>query len=356
MLFLLPDPPLLRWCIGVQNPFHEGAVNFGPTCHDAILQKIDHPDRIEAIGTLLHNGGEEITETLCSLNPDILERIRRCVPLLPEHNDMTLKTIEFWYRRFPRLQHVLFCDTAFFAGLPPEASTYAVPLSLRKKGIKRYGGYGICHQHAWNAASQHFGSKTRKALSIYLGDSSNIAAVLDGRAVETTVGFTSIEGILSATGCGDIDPTIVLQLYTSGVSYKEINALLTRESGMTGLTGQKCNYEDLLKSDLGSKREDALNLFCYHIIKYCGALISVLGGVDTILFSCENPEVSMGLIERLCNRFSFLGMLVQRHERTNPDFSVLSDHRSRIQVAVLKFRLWDALFEKTNHFDSRNGG
>jgi acetate kinase len=351
MWLFYPDPPFLRWCKVVRGRFSQDKIKFNPDCFDAVLKKIEGQEPVEFIGTLLYNGGEEIVEPVAPIDRDMIDKARKCVKFLPEHNDISVKTMETWLRRFPRARHRLLCDTAFFSGLPPESSTYAVPYSLRKDGIKRYGGYGFCHQSAWELARTRFGGAAHGILSIYLGDSTNITAIRDGRPVETSIGFTSIEGIPSSTGCGDIDPTIVLQLSSTGMSSKDIHLLLTKESGMTGLLGKGCGYGDL--SD--DKRDRAVNqvrkMFIYQIVKYCGAFISVSGGIDAVVFSAGNIEGSMNVIREICSRLRFLGLGLKEPAGKKDVFIDLTGIGSKIRTAALKFDRWKVLSEMVVQFN-----
>ncbi len=343
LLLFYPDPPFLRWCKVVRGRFSQDKIKFDADCFDAILKKIKGLGPVEAVGTLLYNGGEEIVEPVTPVDSGIMDQVWKCVRFLPEHNDMAAKNMEYWLKHLPRARHRLLCDTAFFTGLPSEASTYAVPFSLRKEGIKRYGGYGFCHQRAWKLAQEHFGEAARRMLSIYLGDSTNVAAICEGRPIETSIGFTSIEGIPSSTGCGDIDPTIVLQLSSTGMSSKDVHAILTRNSGMTGLLGKSCDYADLS----GGKRSAAVNrvrkMIIYQIVKYCGAFISVSGGIDAVVFSAGNIEGSMGVIREICGRLRFLGLNLRKTAGSQGTFVPLTRDGSTVRAAAVKFDRWRML-------------
>ncbi len=347
LLLFNPDPPLLRWCkvIGERTLFNE--TEFDAGCLQHILESIDDPSKIKAVGTLLVNGGDAVREAAQRVTPDDLDRVRDCIKLLPEQNGMTLKTSFFWIERFPDVPHVLVCDTAFFASLPAEASTYAVPMALRKQGIKRYGGDGLCHQQAWEAAIAFYGKELRSVVSIRLGNATTLAAISDGRPAETTVGFTSIEGIPSATGCGDIDPTIVLQLHASGVSYEEINILLTRESGFGGLLGRECGYSDLTREKAGPDIAAVRDFYVYQVVKSIGAFLSVLGGADALLFSCEDPDSSAEMIERIVRHLDFLGVRLKPGAEGKGSLTDLTGSGSAMRVASLRFDLWRTLVQKT---------
>ncbi|OGS21945.1 MAG: hypothetical protein A3J83_00800 [Elusimicrobia bacterium RIFOXYA2_FULL_40_6] len=263
----------------------------------------------EAIGYFLHHGGEKITQTVSILSPKDISKLPETIKYLPEHNDLTIKTIKSCILKYPQSKHVLFCDTAFFSDMPLKAATYAIPYKLRKKGIKKFGGYGLCHQWAYEKAQKLSRKKLEKVLSVYLGNYTNIAAIKNGEPLETSVGFTSVEGIPSSTSCGDIDPTILFQLNSAGMSFKEVNQLLSEKSGLTGLAawpaGKKCSYLDVIGD---KKLSDIKDFFIYNIMKYIGAFISVNGGVDAVIFESEHIKESKGIINELCGRLEFLGV------------------------------------------------
>ncbi|MCX6338775.1 MAG: hypothetical protein NTX71_02505 [Candidatus Aureabacteria bacterium] len=345
ILFFDPFPPLLRWCKAEDRVFLEHRCTYGPQLAEEVTHNVGDIGRIRAIGYLLYNGGGEITAPASLLSRDILVSVERCIWLLPEHNDLTLKIASYWIDKLPAIPHILFCDTAFFNNLPDEVSTYAVPYELRKKGMQRYGGYGLFHQWAWKKTQAIPGAHSRKLLSVYLGDHTNIAAIHDGMPLETTFGFTSLEGIPSSTGCGDIDPTIVLQLHSSGMSLEEINRLLSNESGLSGLMGERCDFLNLVR-DSDPKRAVVRDILRYNILKYTGAFISILGGVDSIAFLSENMRESLSFIREICHGLEFLGLKLNVIQNENSSFLHLSSGDSRVDVFCMQCNKWEVLLEE----------
>ncbi len=294
-----PNPPFLTWCIEDDNKYQEHNCLSYPEAYTKVCETIGDIERIKTVGYVHHHGGEEIDTPTNILSQQLFHAMEKSIKFLPDKNDITLKVARQWTERLPAAKHVLICDTAFFNALPMDASAYAVPFILYKKGIRRYGGYGICHQWAWEQAQTLLNMPDGKLISIYLGNHTNIAAIKNGKPLETSIGFSPAEGILSSTCCGDIDPTVIFQLQSAGMSLKEINLLLSKESGFTGLVGSRCSYKDVVESENIPDLSQAREILLYGIKKYIGAFISILGGVDAIVFVTKYRDASSKLIKEI---------------------------------------------------------
>jgi acetate kinase len=268
-------------------------------------RELEAPGDICAAGYLLSHGGAEFKEDLCPFTDEVLKKIRKCAPHSPEDNSLALKLIRRFTGALPASRHFLLCDTAFFSGLPLKASSYAIPFKMTKSGIRKYGGFGLCHRNAWEKIT-----KTRcginRLVSVYLGDNTNIAAIRNGNAVETTLGFTSLEGLPSDKTCGDLDSTIIFELYNKGMSFKEINGMLSLASGFRGLAGEKCGFNDLLRGPAAPAHKDITEILQYSIVKYAGAFAAALGGADVVAFSSDNPGLAKEFVSRLQQKLGFL--------------------------------------------------
>jgi acetate kinase len=208
---------------------------------------------------------------------------------MPDENSITLAAVQHGLAAYPRVRHVVLCETGFFATLPPAAAEYAIPQALRQQGVRRYGGFGLAHEWAWDRARQALGLGLGRLVSVFLGNQTSVAAVAGGRAVDTSMGFTGVEGIPSATSCGDIDPTIALQLRAAGMTLPEIGRLLSRESGFAALVGHPCGLAELLAA-ADAATAAARDVFRASVLKQIGAAIAVLGGVEALVFSAREPE------------------------------------------------------------------
>lgn len=331
MVIFEPDPPFVRWCSIKNGRFSRDKLIFDASRLKEIQRKILEEKKGERIvfGYVLPNGGEKIDKPINLLTGELLAKMERCIKFLPEHNGIIYKIASYLSKEFSDASHVLFCDTSFFIGLPEKTSTYAIPYKLRKKGIRRYGGYGLCHEWAWNQARQTFGKDVQRLVSVYLGSSSNIAAIKNAIPIETTIGFTSIEGIPSLNACGDIDPTIIFQLYAQGMSFERINNLLSKESGLNCLFGE------------------APKILQYHIVRYIGAFVSVLGGIDTIVFITENFKTDKNSILRICHFLDCLGFKSRiKINKNSSGNMILSSDSSKIKSLCLHYDKWKILSEK----------
>jgi acetate kinase len=341
LLLFDPDPPYLRWCV-----FEPGAVRasrclFGAEWLQTVKKGAGSLGRVKAVGYLLRHGGDRIKEPVLRVTPQTLGQVEDAVRFLPEFNDITYKVLDRWTQELPGIPHFLFCDTALFSGLPDVAGTYAVPEELREKGVRRYGSYGLVHQWAWEKARSLFGGKVGKMVSVYLGDHTNVAALRDGKSLDTTIGFTPVEGIPSRTGCGDIDATIVFELLSAGMSFREINELLSRKSGFQALLGRRCGYSDLVSGPATVEKTAARDILIYDVLKYVGAFTALLGGLDTLAFATRRPEESTSLIREICGRLDFLPLrLLPDGSAAGEDAWNLSDNSARINVTVFKSDIW----------------
>ncbi len=350
VLLFDPAPPSLQWCKVHGGKLSGGTYEFGHQSDELVRDHIGGLEAVRTVGYVLHHGGEEIDRPVSLMTRDSLKSLERCMRFQPEYNEVTLKAAEFWMSRLPDVRHLLLCDTAYFAKLPPEASDYAVPGKLREDGIRRYGGFGLCHQWAWEHSELFLGHSVRRVISVYLGDHSNVAAIADGSPVDTTIGFTPVEGILSSGGCGDIDPTIVFELHSTGMSLREITRVLSRESGFTGLLGRECGFTDITPGWDEPAISAVREVLCHSLKKSIGAFLSVLGGVDAVVFLCEDPPQSMRLITALCHSLEFLG--ADRRpapEKQGGVWNMVHD-RSNVPILCLTYDKWKIIAEAAHNF------
>ena len=341
LLLFDPEPPYLRWCVFEQGAARSSRCSFGAEWLRTVKKGAGNLGRVKAVGYLLRHGGDRIKEPVLRVTPQTLGEVEDAVRFLPEFNDITCKVLDRWTKELPGVPHFLFCDTAFFSGLPDVAGTYAVPEELREKGVRRYGSYGLVHQWAWEKARSLFGGNVGKMVSVYLGDHTNVAALRDGKSLDTTIGFTPVEGIPSRTGCGDIDATIVFELHSSGMSFREINELLSRKCGFKALLGRRCSYSDLAAGPATVGNAAARDILIYDVLKYIGAFTAVLGGLDTLAFATRHPDESMSLIGEICGRLDFLPVKLHPHSSAaGGDAWNLSDNGARINVSLFKSDIW----------------
>jgi acetate kinase len=258
--------------------------------------------QIKAAGhRLVHGGALFITPT--RITAAALEQLHSVSALAPLHNPPALEAIRWLQQLRPTLPQWACFDTAFHASLPPEASTYALPASWRQLGCRRYGFHGLNHQHVAEAAPCH------RLISAHLGAGCSLAAVRDGRSIDTTMGFTPLEGLVMASRSGSVDPGLLLHLQRLGLSLDELEQGLNRQSGLLGLSELSGDWRDLRSAaaEGHSGAQLALGVFLHRLQREIGAMAASLGGVDQIALSGGIGANDTSLLEQLRIAMAWLG-------------------------------------------------
>ena len=275
----------------------------GPSLADA---------HIVAVGHRVVQGGRYFSGPAL-IDDEVVARIEQLVPLGPLHNPAHLKGIEVGRRLLSDVPHVAVFDTAFFQDLPEEAARYALDREVADTySIRRYGAHGTSHQFVSGAVSEFLGRDDLKQVVLHLGNGASASAVVAGHAVDTSMGLTPLEGLVMGGRTGDIDPAAVFHLVrVAGMSIDEIDHLFNRESGMKGLTGQQDMREVWRLVDAGDQNaRDAIDVYVHRLLKYVGAYIAVMGGVDAITFTAGIGENDSRVRAELCRRLDYLGVRI----------------------------------------------
>ena len=243
-------------------------------------------DSLDAIGHRVVHGGEKLQES-CKIDESVIETIRELIPLAPLHNPANLQGIEVAILKAPHIPQIAVFDTAFHASLQKEAYLYALPYELyEKEGIRRYGFHGTSHAYLAKEAAKALNKELCElnVITLHLGNGASACAIKNGRSIDTSMGFTPLEGLIMGTRCGDIDAEIVLYLQRElGKTPQEIDTLLNKKSGLVGICGENDLREILLREDENAKL--ALKMMVRRIQKYIGSYIVLLENVDAIVFS-----------------------------------------------------------------------
>jgi acetate kinase len=278
----------------------------------------DVPTGLVAVGHRIVHGGPQFCAPVV-LDDATLAALRGVVELAPLHNAPALAAIDQAREALPALPQVAVFDTEFHSTLPEEASTYAVPERWRTQWhVRRYGFHGLAVQWASEQVA------VSRLVVCHLGGGCSVSAVLDGRSVDTTMGFSPLEGVAMATRSGSLDPAAVLYLLRNGsASLDEIEQSLERESGLLGLSGLSSAVEELERSPEPAARL-ALEVYCYRVATAAGAMSVALGGLDAIVFSGGVGEGSALVRALVCRRLRFLGVELddQRNAAAEPDCDV----------------------------------
>ena len=249
---------------------------------------------IVAVGHRVVMGGRDIDGPVL-IDSEVLDTIERVSPLAPLHNPANLATIVAMMELFPGLPHVAVFDTAFFHDLPAAAALYAIDHDLAERhGVRRYGFHGTSHQYVAAKTADVLGRSQvgLRQIVLHLGNGASASAVVDGRAVDTSMGLTPLEGLVMGTRAGDIDPAVVFHLArVAGMDLAQIDQLLNKRSGMLGLTGASDMREvHRLVADGNPEARVGLDVYVHRIKKYLGAYTAIMGGLDTLTFTAGVGE------------------------------------------------------------------
>ena len=272
------------------------------------------------------------------VTPKLLAELHRISPYDPDHMPHEIGLIEAVRRRHPKLRQVACFDTAFHRTMPPVAKLLPIPRRLAAKGIERYGFHGLSYSYLLEDLSRvdPVAAKGRVILA-HLGSGASLAAVRNGRSVDTTMGFTPTAGLVMGTRTGDLDPGLFYYLArTEGMTAPQFQRMVNHESGLLGVSGTSSDIRDLrAREAIDARAAAAVELFCYQARKYIGAFAAALGGLDTLVFSAGIGENSPLIRQRICAGLGFLGIeLDQKRNRQNA--ARISKDRSMVAVRVIR--------------------
>jgi acetate kinase len=288
------------------------------------------PPDVMAVAHRLVHGGDRFRDPVV-VNDEIEAALRGLIELAPIHNAAAVEAIGTARRLFPGLPHVAVFDTAFHATIPAEAATYALPERFRALGIRRYGFHGLSVQWAAERVP------VARLVVCHLGGGCSVTAVRERRSVDTSMGFTPLEGVPMATRSGSVDPGALLYLLRHGLEVAELEHALEHESGLLGLGGHG-SVRELEASD-APEASLALDVFTYRVAGAVAAMAAALDGLDALVFTAGVGENSAGVREQVCARLRFLGVALDAEANRNatPDADVQAPG-SAVRVAVIRAR------------------
>ena len=275
-------------------------------------------DEISAVGHRVVHGGEKYKESVV-INDEVKANIEECFKLAPLHNPANMIGIKACEELMPNTPMVAVFDTAFHGTMPEDAYLYALPYELYEKdGIRKYGFHGTSHKYVSQTCAEVMGRdiKDLKIITCHLGNGASLCAVKNGVSVDTSMGFTPLEGLAMGTRCGNIDPAIVTFLMKEeGLSVDEVNDLLNKKSGVLGISGISSDFRDIEDAafNKGNRRAQlALRIFEYKIRTTIGAYAAAMGGVDAIVFTAGVGENGPETREKCLEGLEFLGVEIDR--------------------------------------------
>ncbi len=296
---------------------------------------------ISAVGHRVVHGGEAFTGSVL-INDDVEDTIQKCADLAPLHNPANLTGIRAARRALPEVPHVACFDTAFHASIPEFAHLYALPYEMYERfGIRRYGFHGTSHRYVAKHTALHLGKPRYETncITCHLGNGCSMAAVREGKCVDTSMGLTPLEGLVMGTRSGDFDPAILFYLADHGYQVEQLNRMCNKQSGLLGVSGISNDMRTLTaEAEQGQQRAQlAIDIFSYRIKKYIGMYLAVLGHVDAISFTGGIGENSPLVRAKACAGLESLGIEIDpvENDAVIGREGCLSPAGSRIQVLVI---------------------
>jgi acetate kinase len=286
---------------------------------------VSAPSEIDVVGHRVVNGGEQYEEPTL-ITPEVKAAIARMSAFAPLHNRAELEGIDIVERRFGSVLQVAVFDTGFHSRLPQSAAVYPGPYEWLAQGIRRYGFHGINHQYCSERAAQLLGRDLRslKLVTCHLGNGCSLAAVRDGRSVDTTMGFTPLEGLMMGTRSGSVDPGILTYLMRQGqFTGQQLDESLNTKSGLLGISGISSDMRQIVAAmrDGHPRATLAFEIFV-HRLQFCiGAMIAVLGGIDALVFTAGIGENSPEVRAAALANFGYLGVKLdpEKNAQSPPD-------------------------------------
>jgi acetate kinase len=304
---------------------------------DWIKQRCVGRDALTAVGHRVVHGGPKFCEPQ-RITSEMVNELRRLSPFDPEHLPEEMLLIEEFGRRFPDLPQVACFDTAFHHDLPRVARILPIPRHYEAQGVRRYGFHGLSYEFLMGELARLAGAEAAQGRIIiaHLGNGASLAAVRDGKSIDTSMSFTPTAGVPMSTRSGDLDPGLVWYLArTEQMTAKQFNEMINFKSGLLGISETSSDMRDLLKCEAQDVRAaEAVALFCYQVKKWIGAFAAALGGLDLLVFAGGIGENAPTVRARICDGMSFLGIELEE-KRNEASEAVISATAGRVVVRVI---------------------
>lgn len=323
-------------------PTHKEALQ---TLMDALLDKeygvIKSMNEISAVGHRVVHAGEKFADSVV-IDDKVMAALKECIDIAPLHNPPNIMGIEACKEIMPDVPMVAVFDTAFHQTMPKEAYIYAIPYEYYDKyRIRRYGFHGTSHKYVSERAAVMLGKPLEelKIITCHLGNGASITAVNKGKSVETSMGFTPLEGLAMGTRSGDLDPAIVKFIADKeGLSIAQVDTVLNKKSGVLGISGVSSDFRDIEEAaEKGNERAKlALEVYIHRVKKYIGAYAAIMNGVDAIVFTAGLGENSDIIRSDICKDMSFLGIeLDEEKNHVRGKETDISTAGSKVRVLLI---------------------
>jgi acetate kinase len=322
-------------------------------------QTIADPSEIDVVGHRIVHGGEKYREATL-ITPEVKSAIAQLAKLAPAHNPANLKGIEAVEKILPNVPQIAVFDTAFHANLPLETVVYPLPYEWYQQGIRRYGFHGISYQYATQRTADLLGKplESLRMIVCHLGNGCSLAAIKNGKSVETTMGFTPLEGLMMGTRSGSVDPGILIhQMRSQPLDVEKLDSILNRESGLKGVSGVSSDMRDIQTAiEEGNQRAKlAFDMYVYRLRSQIGAMLPILGGLDALVFTGGVGEHHPRVRSAACEGFEFLKLHLDPHSNQNsPIDADIATTESKVRVFVIQAQEDWAIARECWHCLSQN--
>lgn len=282
---------------------------------------IDSFDKIDAVGHRVVHGGAKYSQPTI-IDEAVKEAIADLIPLAPSHNPANLEGIKTLEQILPDVPQVAVFDTAFHTTIPEPAKVYPLPYKFYEKGIQRYGFHGISHEYCAQRTAEILQQpmESLKIITCHLGNGCSLAAIAEGKCIDTTMGFSPLEGLMMGTRCGSIDPQIpIYMMQEYGLDLEEVNTILNKESGLKGVSGVSNDVRRIAKAiaDGNTQAQLAYDIYLYRLKKAIASLVASLNGLDALVFTAGVGENQSMLREKTCAGLSYFGLQLDSAKNEN---------------------------------------
>jgi len=300
---------------------------------------IKSTSEIQAVGHRVVHGGSTFSDTVV-VNEKVKDKIKQLFSLAPQHNPANYEGIVVAESIFPEAKQIAVFDTAFHQTMPVEAYKYAIPNELLEAhDIRRYGFHGTSHKYVSEQTRMYLGEdKSKKIITIHVGNGCSMTAVKDGESINTSLGFGPVTGLIMGSRSGDIDHSIIFHLVKNlGYELDDVNKMLQAESGMVGLTDGLSDYRDIeAEAEKGDEKcQLALNMSAYRIKQYLGNYIAILNGIDAIVFTAGVGENSIALRKLVCEDLDFFGIEIDSEKNNVKARELVEIQKESSKVKIL---------------------
>jgi acetate kinase len=301
------------------------------------LEKQKNFDSVQAVGHRVVHGMEHTEPEV--VTRDLLDELHSIMPFDPEHLPREIELIEAFRRRYPKLPQVACFDTAFHRDMPSVAKLLPIPRRYGEKGIRRYGFHGLSYAYLMEELERlgDTAASDGRVIIAHLGNGASMAAISDGKSIDTSMSFTPTAGLPMSTRSGDVDPGLVSFLWRSEqMTAAQFDRMVNHESGLIGISGSSSDMRDLLDRETDDARAaEAIELFCYQVKKWIGAYAAALGGLDSLVFAGGIGENAPVIRARICAGLEFLGIEIEEHHNA-ANKGVISTAAGRVVVRVIR--------------------